>query len=269
MADEIIPAKRNGGPGKIIAVGCLTVVFIVIILGVIGGVAISTNWPAIEAKLREWGSSGVTEIMANGIRDTDLTNEQKRELIARVDAMGDEFKAGTLTIDDLKKIGETLETSPLIPIGIVEAMNAVYIKPSDLTDEEKAEAMRLNQRLARGMFEERITPEELEPVLEPISTGGGASVTSRESGDGEIGTFRINDLKDPEKITADELRQYMANARSLLEQKAIADEPFEIDVVEEFDKVIEEAIGRRIVPAQVSDESGEEAPEPASTGAGG
>ncbi|MEL6798048.1 MAG: hypothetical protein AAFO89_14660, partial [Planctomycetota bacterium] len=186
-----------------------------------------------------------------------------------VDAMGDEFEAGTLTIEDLTKIGETLETSPLIPIGIVEAMNAVYIKPSDLTDDEKTEAMRLNQRLARGMFEERITPEELEPVLAPISTGGGAKVTSRESGEGTVGTFRINDLKDPEQITADELRKYMANARSLLEMKAIVDEPFEVDVIEEFDKAIEAAIGRRIVPTAIGDESTEETPEPASTGAGG
>ncbi|MEL6797765.1 MAG: hypothetical protein AAFO89_13210, partial [Planctomycetota bacterium] len=89
MSDDILTVKRKAGPGKIIAVGCLTIVFIVIIGGVIGGVAIYSNWPAIEQRLKAMASSGVTEIMANGIRDTELTNEQKRELIAHRVNTGD------------------------------------------------------------------------------------------------------------------------------------------------------------------------------------
>ncbi|MEO1535507.1 MAG: hypothetical protein AAFS11_08100 [Planctomycetota bacterium] len=262
MDDGIPVEQKSGGAGKYIAVGCLAMVFVVLIALVIGGVFVANNW-------KSWAAPAITEIMANGIRDTDLTNEQKRELIARVEAMAGEFEAGTLTFEDLQKIGEALETSPLIAVGIVEAMNAVYIRPSDLPDEEKTEAVRLNQRLARGIFEDRITPEELEPVLQPLSSGDGVQITSSDGSDGSTASFRINDLKDPEQITVEELREYMGNARSLLEMKAIADEPFEIDVIEEFDKVIEAAIGRRIVPAEIGDESAEETPEPASTGTGG
>lgn len=237
--------RKSGGAGKYIAVGCLSVVFLGLLGLLFGGMYVANNW-------KSWAAPAVTEIMANGIRDTDLTSEQKRELIARVEAMGTEFEAGTLTFEDLTKIGETLETSPLIAVGVVEALNAVYIKPSDLTDDEKAEAMLLNQRLARGMFEDRITPEELEPVLAPLSDVGSVDVTRTTSDESFAPSFEIKNLKDPEQITADELRAYMAEARSLLEMKAIPDEPFEIDIIEEIDKVIEEAIGRRIVPAEGS-----------------
>jgi hypothetical protein len=244
--DDGIPMepKKSGGAGKYIAVGCLSMVFLVLIGLLVGGMYVANNW-------KSWAAPAVTEIMANGIRDTDLTNDQKRELIARVETMGSEFEAGTLTFEDLTKIGEALETSPLIAVGIVEAMNAVYIKPSDLTDVEKTDAIRLNQRLARGIFEDRITPEELEPILAPLSESGNVRVSRTESDEGMAASFRINDLKDPEQITAEELRAYMVEARSLLEMKAIPDEPFEVDIIEEFDKVIESAIGRRIVPAEL------------------
>ena len=71
---------------------------------------------------------------------------------------------------------------------------------------------------------------------------------------------------DAEKL--DELRAYMTNARELLEFKAVPDEPFEIDIIEEFDKVIEEAIGRRIVPAPLPP-ADEQTPAPVSTDDGG
>lgn len=233
--------KKAGGAGKYIAVGCLAVLILGLVGLGIGGVYVANNW-------KSWAAPQITKIMAAGIRDTDLTNEQKRELIARVEVMAQEFESGLLTFEDLSKIGETLETSPLLAVGIVEAMNMAYIRRSDLTDEEKADAVRLNQRLARGIFEDRITAKELEPVLKPLSNAGSVEVTSTPSDEATTGTFRIDNLKDPEQITADELRAYMANARSLLEQKAIPDEPFTVDIIEEFDKAIESAIGRRIVP---------------------
>ncbi|MEO1584684.1 MAG: hypothetical protein AAFR96_08950 [Planctomycetota bacterium] len=242
-------SKPKSGRGKFIAVGCLSVVLVVLFSLAVGTAVVISNWPAIEARLKAFASGEVTELMANGIRDTDLTPEQKEQLVARIEVMGDEFEEGTLTLDDLTKIGEMLETSPLLAVGIVSAMNKVYIEPSELTREEQSAAMRLNDRLARGIFEKRIDPSELEPVLEPLSNPDGVQVSSSSGSEGRVGSFRINDLKDPDTITAGELRQYMANAASLLEQKSIADEPFEIDVVEEFDKLIESAIGRRIVPA--------------------
>ncbi len=231
--------RKSGGAGKYIAIGCLSVVFIAIVGMVITGVWVANNW-------KTWASDATTTIMANGIRDTELPLEDQRALIARVELVGEEFKSGALTLDEVQLIGETLLESPLLTLGVVEGMSKVYIEPSALTEEEKATAKRLTDRLGRGMYDKRIAPEELEGVLKPLSNEE-QTVQIRRNDEGRVVSFQL-DLKPPEQVTADELRAFMAEAESLLEQKAIPDEPFEVDIIEEFDRAIEAAVGRRIVP---------------------
>lgn len=254
MNDEFQIDPDKSKAGKYIAVGCLSIVIFVVLGGVLGYFAIRSNWPAIEAKLKAMASDGVTEIMANGIRDTDLTDEDKAALIARIELMGEEFKAERLTFDDIEAIGKVLAESPVLPVGMVAGMNKAYIDSSDLTDDEKSAARRLNDRLARGLYDRRIKPEELQPVLDPISEPGKKSMQIERDSDGNPTGLDIN-LRPPEMVSADDLRAYMAQAESLLEQKAIADEPFEIDLIEEFDKAVESAIGRRLVPDEEAGEN--------------
>ena len=239
MNDELDIQERKPGAGKYIAVGCLAVLIVGLIALVIGGVYVANNW-------KTWASDVTTELMANGIRDTELSLEDQRALIARVELVGEEFKAGALTLEEMQLSGRTLLESPLLTVGVVEGMAKAYIEPSELTDEEKTKAKRLTDRLGRGIYDKRITYEELDGALKPLSKAG---KTIRITSDSEGRTTSVQiDMKPPEQVTADELRQFMANAESLLEQKAIPDEPFEIDVVDEFDKAIEAAVGRRIVP---------------------
>ena len=238
--DDLGFEPRKGGTGRYILIGCLTFVIIGLVGLGVGGWFVASNW-------KTWAADATTSLMATGIRDTQLTNEQKRELIARIEGMGEEFKADRLTLEDLQKIGQTLQESPVLPVAVVQGMNAAYIGPSGLSDEDKQRAYRINDRIARGVFEERIELEELEPVLEPLSKEGDANVRITTNDEGATTGFRM-DLKQPEQVTTEELLEYMANAESLLEQKGIPDEPFEVDVIEEFDRVIEDALGRRITP---------------------
>lgn len=231
--------RGTGRTKKILLVGCLSLLILAILLVAVGAVVIRANW-------RDWTATGISSIMADGIRDTPLSNEDKAALIARVDLITEEFRNEALSLEDLERIGQAFVESPILPVAVVEGVQSAYIRPSALTDEEKASARRLNERLARGLFEKRITPEELEPVLRPLSPDDGPVVRVDESGGFSSGV-RLR-IKPPEQVTADELRAFMANAESLLTQKAIPDEPFEIDFVEEFDRAVEAAIGRRIAP---------------------
>lgn len=242
--EDLQTEKKKSGAGKYIAVGCLSVVIVVLIGLAAGGLYVASNW-------KTWAADGTTAIMTGVIRDTELSADDKRALIARVDLIGEEFKNEAISWEELEGVIQTLVESPILTVAILDGLHMAYFDLSTLTDEEKQQAERITDRLARGLYEERIQMEELEPVLDPISESGAASITITRNGEGTTTGMQLN-LKNPEDVTEDELRAFMAAAESLLEQKAIEDEPFDVDVVEEFDKAVEAALGRRIAPAKGS-----------------
>ncbi len=264
MDDGVTMGPKKSNVGKYIAVGCLGVVFIVLIALVIGGVFVANNW-------KTWAADTTTTIAAEVIKDSQLSGEDKRALIGRVEMIGEEFKNETISWEEMQTVFEALVESPILTVAVVNELHSDYFEISELSDEEKARAERINDRLTRGLYEERIQLNELQPVLAPISKEGSGNIEVTTSEDGTTTGLNLN-LKPPNEVTADELRAFMTNAESLLEQKAIPDEPFDIDIIEEFDKAIEAAIGRRIVPDESFGDApapSEEAPEPAGTGAGG
>lgn len=252
MNDTLDLEKRPASPLKYLLIGCVGVLVVALVLSVIGGLYVANNW-------RGWASTAVTAAMTEGINDSELTNEDKAALIARVQTVGDEFEAERLTLEDMQAIGEKLLASPIIPVAAVDGIQRTYIAPSGLTDDEKARARRLNQRLAKGLFDKRITGEDINEVIQPLAKeDNGSAVRITTNGEGTITNFQLS-IKDPAQTTDEDLRAFMANAESLLEQKAIADEPFEVDFVAEFDRAIEQAIGR---PLPTTDRALDPAPDP-------
>ena len=55
-------------------------------------------------------------------------------------------------------------------------------------------------------------------------------------------------MRTPQQVTSEDLLKVIENAEKLAEEKALPPEPLNVDIVQEFDRIVEETLGRKIVP---------------------
>ncbi len=222
-----------GGCAKF-GIGCFAVILIV---GIVSGLVVRSYW-------RTWLGDGAQAVAVQAINDSSLTEEQKQGMIAEVGRLTEAFKNEEVNADDLGNIMNEIAGSPLLVTGMVMFVEQVYVESSGLSDEEKADARRTLQRLARGIFEETIDPRKAEDAAAPL-------MQTDAQGD--------QSLKDPANIAPEELQAFLANAKALADEAQVPDEAFEPDIVKEFGDAIDRALqkaGKTLPPANQA-ESGE------------
>jgi hypothetical protein len=119
---------------------------------------------------------------------------------------------------------------------VVYGARKQYIDPSGLSEEEKLNANLQMERLARGVFEKKIDIDELEDAVDEIA------VRTRED---------QWQLRDPEVVDDKGLREMVGKITTLVDEKEIPAEHFEVDVAAE----VAEAIDRGLHPEQYLDET--------------
>ncbi len=209
-------AARGGIPK-----GCLIAlaVFLLLVVGVVIFVAVS--W-------KGWAASMATAVTEQVVKESGLPQDQKDQILADVKKLGDDFKAGRISTEDLGRVMKTIAESPLLPLAGVQAARQKYIEPSDMKPEEKAAAIRSLQRFARGVYEKKIPHEDIDDVVKPIST-------LKPDGRWE--------LKD--KPTRQELDQFVANAKKRADDAKVPDEEFDLNIAKELKKAIDQALAKK------------------------
>lgn len=205
-------------------VGCLIAAVVVILIGGIIAYLVASNW-------RGWMASGINSTMKEIINRADIPADEKPEMIAHIDEYTADFKEGRVTFEQMGRSAELLTESPLIPVGMVYAVDEGYLKPSGLDEEEKTEGTRALQRVARGIHEKSINPNALKEVFEPIGYA-----------DSE-GRFRLNAKS---AVNDDMMRRVVANASAKADEHAIPDEPYIMDLSDELKRLLDE--GRAAPP---------------------
>lgn len=217
LSPGLFPHRRGG-----VKTGCF-VVFLVFVALIAAGVwYVGNNW-------RGWASSGVQAISEKVVAESGLPDDQKNQILAQVRSLGDDFKAGKISTEQMQKVGQEIVNSPLLPLAGVQAARKRYIEPSDMTPDEKSAAIRSLQRFARGIYEKKITPAQqaIDDTVKPIAT-------LKPDGRWE--------LKDkPSRL---ELDQFVANAKAKADAAGVPDEPFDLNIAEELKKAIDKALGR-------------------------
>ena len=199
-------------------IGCL-VVFVVGLL-VCGGAL----W-FLAPKMREMGSDFARQAIVSTVNSSELSEDDKQDVTAQVDRVVDAYKTGEIGTQDVARIFEELSESPLFGLLIVFATETKYIDPSGLTDEEKTEGHLTLQRIARGVFEKKIDPEQLEAAMDHIS--------DKKSD----GNRRFHD-----KVSDDALRAFLTDGKQVADTAEIPVEPYALNVGEEFKRVIDSAL---------------------------
>ena len=146
-------------------------------------------------------------------------------MLDRLNQLADDFKTGKISPEQMGRVFEEVAKSPLFPIAMVTVAEKQYVGPSGLTAEEKSAASRTLQRLARGSFEKTISSEKLEEVM---------SLIQIDQGNGQ--------KKMKEKLTDDELKDFLAKAQQVADEAAVPDEAFEVNIPDELDKAIDNAL---------------------------
>src|SRR5262245_8219115 len=89
-------APAHTRPGRLL-VGCLAVLGIVVVLLLIGGIYVAYNW-------KGWAATGIVAVTERGITKFGLPQDQKDQVLAQVRQLGDDFKSGKITTEQLGRV---------------------------------------------------------------------------------------------------------------------------------------------------------------------
>lgn len=205
--------SRRGG----IVQGCIVVVVILLVLGIIGAIIIAMN-------ARGWAASAMSAVAKEAVNQSNFPAAEKPEIIAVFDEATDAFRNKQITLEELGTIFENLEQSNAFGLGLVMEFEGGSIDGSGLTAEEKTDAKLQLNRVAQGLASDQISGSEARQVLGPVMANG-----------------EVNDGSTDEQV-----RSVVANAKAAADKVGIPAERDEIDLSEEFREYIEGALGRKI-----------------------
>jgi hypothetical protein len=209
------PAKKSGWGCLGCALGCLG---IIVVLGIAAGIG---TWYFIK-QLPEIARQGIHEM----IKDSDLSEDDKRVVMQQVDRLVDGYKDGRIDMQQLARFAEDFAQSPLMDLLIAFGAKVQYIEKSGLTPDEKAEAEKTLQRVARGVIEEKIEQEKLDIALNHISN-------EQPNGARQF----------KESVSDEELRAFLSECKKLADEAQIPDEDVQVDIGKELKKLVDKTLG--------------------------
>ena len=209
-------ARSNWVPACL--VGCL-LMFIVSVLLCAG-----TAW-YVFSHAKRIASNLAREMIVSVVEESDLEVEEKQAIVAQVNRVVEQYQSGKITTEDLGRIMEELAESPLMGAILIKSVEAKYIDPSGLSEEEKADARVTLQRVLRGMYEEQLDPDDLQTAMDYVSY---------ETSDGQ------RQLKN--QVSDDELRAFLQECELRADEAGVPDESYEVQISEELKRAIDRAL---------------------------
>lgn len=212
--------KSQAGIATALLVGLIAFVLIVVAIGVYAAKHYNT-----------WIAHGITAGMNTVINGSDLPEQEKAEVTRIISRLKEGYLAEEITLAELGLVLEAMGSCPALPIGLVVQFEHSYVTPSGLSSDEKmAAGLHLN-RLARGLADGRIDWAIADQILDPIS---------------DPGTDGKKHLRSPDLVTDHEILEALVTAKEIADEAGISEEMVEIDISDEFQKSVEQALGRSL-----------------------
>lgn len=201
---------RHGGILKVLLIVFTVIVVLTLALGV---------WAALS--WRTWAAVGLQNASASMVQQSGLAPQQQQAVMQRVQTLASEFKAGTLTIEQMQRITEEIAKGPLLPAGVAWGMQERYVAVSLLNDQEKAEANLHLQRIARAVWEKKLPLTAFEEVVAPVSE-----------------RLSNGSMRPKAQLTLEELKALVERAKAKADGAGVPLEPFMLDAAAELDRAI-------------------------------
>lgn len=217
---EVIEPKTGSGWSTCL-IGCL-ILFLVGVC-ICGGVGLYAYRNI--GKATAFVADMTRDTIVSGIEESDLNEEEKEAIVVQVDRVVDQYKSGEITLSDLQRVMQELAESPVMGAIIILSIEAKYLAPSGLSDEEKQQARLTMQRVLRGVTEESIDQDDLKPAMAYV-------MIERADGSQEL----------KESLTDRELRDFLVELKQQADQAEIPEEPYEVKISDEFRQAIDRAL---------------------------
>jgi hypothetical protein len=208
------PQKKGMSAGSCIAIGCLSLVGLLIIAGAI----VAYNFKDLATKIGRVAAVAMIE-------EVGMPDEMEKGFITEIDRVVDAYKSDEISTEELGAFFEKLGDSPLIPMTSVLLADIHYLQPSGLSPDEKKRGSLELQRFGRGAVEEKLADKDVEEAV---------ALISRKKSDDQT-EFRST-LSDPE------VRNLIATVKAKADAAGIPDEPYDVDPVAEFKKLVDQAL---------------------------
>jgi hypothetical protein len=241
------PQKQSGsGCGWGLLIGCGGIV-LVSVLACAGGV-----W-YVQQNFDKWIVGLVREGIVAVIEGSEIPAGEKTEVVAQVDRVVDAYKARQINQQDMERLMEQLQESPVFMLMSLWGMEKHYLDPSGLADEEKAAGRRAFERALRAVYEKKIEASDLQDALpDQFDEDGAMNADNADAPDGGDAADAVPtgelEMSQPKPVTDEDVRKMIADVKKLADDAGIPDEPFTIDIGDEVKKVVDEALAGKGVP---------------------
>jgi hypothetical protein len=205
--------RNRGNRGGVLKI-LLIILGVIFLCMVIAGVYIGTHW-------KGWVATAANSAAQQLVNDSGLPQDQRDSILTEIRQLGDDFKSGNVTTEEIGRITKAIADGPLLPLAGVQAARQKYVEPSDMTPKEKEEAILTLQRFARGVHEKKIPKEIIDDVVKPVA---------------ELMPNGRWKLKD--KPTRMEIDQFLENAKARADGAMVPNEPFDLNIADELKKAI-------------------------------
>lgn len=209
-------SRYRGNRGGVLKV-LLIILGVIVLCMVIAGIYVGTHW-------KGWVADVANTATQQLVKDSGLPQDQRDSIIADIKQLGDDFKSGKVTTEELGRITKAVADGPLLPLAGVQAARQKYIEPSDMAPEKKAASILTLQRFARGVHEKKISKEVIDDVVKPV-----AELMPN-------GRWRLKDMPTPMEVD-----QFLDNAKAKADEAMIPEEPFDLNIADELKKAIQAA----------------------------
>lgn len=181
----------------------------------------------VASNVDQWVVGLGREAIVSMVNESELPATEKAEVIAQVDRLVDAYKEGKIKQADLDRVFAGLQDSPALQALALYNIENEYLADSQLPAAEQAQARRTFQRALRAIYEGKISEEQFYAVLP-------------EGNDDE--TIRPVSTNSPNTDANDELRETLAKLKVMADSAGIPDEPYQLDISDELQKLIDQAL---------------------------
>ncbi|HEX5470745.1 MAG TPA: hypothetical protein VFW73_02610 [Lacipirellulaceae bacterium] len=214
--DESTPRRRSVWTTCLF--GCLAVLALLVVFGVIVGIWFSRHW-------RGWFAEFGSQAIEQGIDASELPQQEKMQVKAQVDRVANDFRDGKISPQQMATIMQKLTQSPLMPSLVVAAVDKRYFDRSGLSNDEKAEGRTALNRFARGMIDGKINQQGVDSVM--------SHVANRKAD----GKWQLRS-----QVSDQDLRAAISAAKSQADAAGISQQPPVVDPSDEIKRIIDETL---------------------------
>lgn len=199
---------------KFLGIGCLAIIIIVVL---IGAYIIWNYKNMVATRLRT--------IVAQVVEKSDLPDDQKNQIKQYGEQLANDIQSGKITMPQLGAVAKELEQGPVFPLAMLHAAQITFVRKSDLSDEQKADADLALQRYSRGIVERTIQRDQVDETLSQIQE-------QDKKGNRKLKTT----------LSTEELETLIAQVKQQADDAGVPNESYQVNLAHEVRIAIDRAM---------------------------